>query len=276
VSPLPDTPRRLFDPDTMRQQTFPEPSDPLLLPEVRLVKTDTLMPADSTGHPVTDGSLATDSIRTPEPERLILAYHDVRIFKSDLQAVCDSLSYSTADSLFRLYVAPVIWSDTSQFTADTTMIQLANDKIDRIFLRQNAFIVNSPDLLFFNQIKGRNSTAYFLEGDVHRVRVRGNAAATYYARDDADAYIGVIQSVCSDMVMEFQEGSMQGIRFYAQPTMHMLPMKEADHDALRLEGFSWQDERRPAGPTSVLEPRKPVGGRVEERTTAPATAEPDQ
>ncbi len=260
-SRFPEVPGRLFDPDTLRAEPSVDRTDLQLLPEVRMPAVDSLLPTDSTGSTATGPVIPPDSARTREPDRLILAYHDVRIFKSDLQAVCDSLTYSTADSMFRLFVAPVIWSDTSQFTADTTFIQLADDQIDRIYLRQNAFIVNSPDLVFFNQVKGRNSTAYFREGDIHRVRVRGNAASTYYPRDDADAYLGVIESVCSDMVMEFGEGgSVEGIRFYAQPTMHMSPMREADHDALRMEGFSWQENRRPVGVEGVLAPRRASGG----------------
>jgi hypothetical protein len=36
-------------------------------------------------------------------ERKLLAHRDVRIYKSDLQAVCDSLSFSTKDSIFWFY-----------------------------------------------------------------------------------------------------------------------------------------------------------------------------
>lgn len=186
-----------------------------------------------------------DSASQEKPPRTILAYRDVRIFKSDLQAVCDSLAYTTQDSLFSLFRQPVIWSDTSQFTADTTFIQLANERIDRIFLRQNAFIVNSPDFVFFNQIKGKNSTAFFEQGELRRVRVVGNAESVYYARDDDEAYIGVNKTVCSDMLMMFGDNEIDGIYFFAQPVANLFPMKKVDHAGLRMAGFSWQQDRRP-------------------------------
>jgi lipopolysaccharide export system protein LptA len=190
--------------------------------------------------------------------RIILAFHDVRIFKSDLQAICDSLAYSTVDSMFRLYQQPVIWSDTSQFSSDTINMQLANDKLDRIFLRQNSFIINSPDELFFNQIKGKNSIAFFDSSEIRRVRVEGNAESVYYPLDDEKAYIGVNKTICSEMLIFFGDSGVEGIKFYAEPKASLTPMKEADHNALKLPGFQWQIERRPGSVEDLFKPKTPV------------------
>ncbi|MEZ4934897.1 MAG: hypothetical protein R2788_22555 [Saprospiraceae bacterium] len=103
------------------------------------------------------------------------------------------------DSTFRLFRKPIIWSDTSQFTAEHIRIQLADGAIDKIFMDEKSFIVNTPDELFFNQIKGRNSIAYFDSSELRHVRVVGNAESVYYALDDAEAYIGVNKTVCSEM-----------------------------------------------------------------------------
>ena len=224
----------------------------------------------------------TDSLNTASPadsSRIILAFHDVRIFKSDLQAVCDSLAYTTSDSLFKLYDNPVIWSDTSQFTADTVLMQLANDKIDRIFLKLNSFIVNSPDEVFYNQIKGMNSTAFFEEGELRRVKVVGNAESVYYARDDDNAYIGVNKTVCSEMLILFGANKVEGIRFYAEPSANLFPMEKADHEALKMPGFSWQIQRRPGAPDDLTAEKEPAtsgpsGGKTAEPDAAPVEEEP--
>ncbi|MBK8563432.1 MAG: hypothetical protein IPN76_08805 [Saprospiraceae bacterium] len=241
-----------------------EPAIPQKLFEIPLE--DNKPEKDSLQTPPTPlpDSLKTDSIaavthpkseiRNPKSEdaRIILAYHDVRIFKSDLQALCDSLSYSSVDSMFRLFDQPIIWSDTSQFTADTVNIQLANDKIDRIFLRQNSFIVNSPDEFFFNQIKGKHSVAMFDSSELRRVRVEGNAESVYYALDDNKAYIGVNKTVCSEMMILFGNNEVEGIKFYTQPKATLFPMAKADHEGLKMPGFSWQIERRPTGVEDLL------------------------
>ncbi len=184
-------------------------------------------------------SLGTDTVRT------LYAYHRVRIYKSDLQAVCDSLSYATSDSIFHLFEDPIIWSDTSQFVADTVDILLRNEQIDRIFLRSNAFIVNSTDEIFFNQIKGRDIMAIFEEGELRRMNVQGNAESVYYAQDESGGYIGVNKIICSEMLMYFGNNAIDGIRFYAEPKANLIPMQQAKHSELRMPGFRWEVRKRP-------------------------------
>jgi len=190
---------------------------------------------------------------------VMLAYPDVRIFKSDLQAVCDSLSYSTTDSIFQFFRDPIIWSDTSQFSADTIFMQMANEQIDRIFLYSKSFIINSPDEIFFNQIKGKDITAFFEENELESMDVQGNAESVYYALDDAKAYVGVNKTVCSEMRLYFAANEVQRIKFYDQPQGDLLPMGgETKHEELKLEGFRWERERRPQALVDLFKIRGPL------------------
>lgn len=194
-----------------------------------------------------DTLLASQQIDTlaQDTSRMLFAYRDVRIFKSNLQGLCDSLVYTTTDSIFRLFQQPIMWSDTSQFTADTIHVQLSNERIDRIFLYNNSFIINSPDELFFNQIKGRNITAFFEKNELRRMDVQGNAESVYYARDEAEGYIGVNKTICSEMLLYFGDNQITDIRFFEAPKANLYPMRQADHDQLRIKGFRWENQRRP-------------------------------
>lgn len=233
---------------------------PLLITEV---DQDSLFLSSDTLEAVqTVDTLSKDTIRT------LFAYYQVRIYKSNLQAICDSLSYSSTDSTFRLYDDPVIWSDTSQFVADTVDIQLRNDQIDRIFLRNNAFIVNSSDEIFFNQIKGRDITAFFEENELRRMNVQGNAESVYYAKDDVGAYIGVNKIICSEMLMYFGNNNIDQIRFYAQPKASLTPMKQANHEEMKMPGFSWEVRKRPKNRDDVF-----VTGRIDKPTDEPTPVE---
>jgi lipopolysaccharide export system protein LptA len=182
--------------------------------------------------------------------RIFLGYHDVKIFKTDLQAICDSLAYSSEDSIFHLYDDPVIWSDTSQFKADSISILLAEEQIDRIYLNQNAFIINSEDQILYNQMKGKEITAYFIEGEIDRMLIKGNAASIYYVLDDLKAYIGVNETLCSRMLLRFADNTVKEIVFYDNPQATFHPIQEANVEALKLEGFHWRGDERP---TSVLD-----------------------
>ena len=177
--------------------------------------------------------------------RMVLAFGQVRMFKSNFQAVCDSMAFNQRDSVFTLFGKPIIWSDTSQFTADTILLYTSGDKIDRIVLRGNAFILILENETYFNQIKGREIWAYFSESKLQRLDASGNAEVVYYARDENDAYIGVNRTSCSEMILRVADNQIQRITFLAQPTAKMLPMGQTDHEALKLKGFQYIQQGRP-------------------------------
>ena len=194
--------------------------------------------SDSTASP--PQRLDADSVR------VLLAYNEVRIFKSNLQAVCDSLAYTGADSTFRLFESPIMWSDTSQFVADTIRIKLRNDAIDRVLLQSKSMIVNSPDELFFNQIKGRQVDVDFREGEVDNMLVRGNAESVYYILDEAKAYVGVNHVKSARMRLQFANGELADIYFYDQPEGDLQPLKPVNQAPKLLEEFRWETALRPA------------------------------
>jgi lipopolysaccharide export system protein LptA len=193
-----------------------------------------------------------------DSSRVLLAHYDVRLYKSNLQALADSLIYLSADSSFHFFYGPILWSDTTQFLADSITVALKNDAIDQIFLQNNGLIVNSPDEIYFNQIKGKNITAFFTEGDIRQMDVSGNAESLYYALDDQQAYIGLNQTVCSEMRLFFEEKTINRISFYTEPKGGFLPMNQVDHEAVKLRGFCWETEARPAGLGDLFGPRKVI------------------
>ena len=88
-----------------------------------------------------------DSIAHLPPEdstlRYIIGFHHVRIFSDSLQAVADSLYYSTKDSIFRLFYNPVAWgSGNYQITGDTMYMYTKNKKADRLYVFENALAIN--------------------------------------------------------------------------------------------------------------------------------------
>ena len=192
-----------------------------------------------------DTLVSFEEINGEDSVRNFLAFHRVKIFKSDLQAICDSLSYSSEDSVFHLFDDPIIWSDTSQFEADSLRIHLRNDKIDRIYMKQNAFILNSADQILYNQMKGKEITAFFKEGEIDRMLIKGNATSIYYALDDFKAYIGVNDTQCSSMLLRFGNNAIEDIVFYDNPKATFHPIQKINPEELKLEGFNWRIDERP-------------------------------
>ncbi len=205
-----------------------------------------LMDTTATAEGFLVGEDSTRTPQLPDSVRLILAYHNVRIYKLDLQAVCDSLAFNSIDSAFTLYRDPLVWSDTSQFVADTITIRLRNETVDRVLLRSKSMIVNSADEIFYNQVKGRQVDVDFVAGTIDEMVVRGNAESVFYIQDeDDDSYIGMNHVRASRMRLEFETGKLQDIFFYDQPEGALEPIPAVGGEGLLLEDFRWEIERRP-------------------------------
>lgn len=184
----------------------------------------------------------------------IVAYRDVRIYKSDFQAVCDSMNYNATDSIFNFFDKPVLWSDSSQFSADTVKIMLKDENIDSIFLLNKALIVDTPDEQFFNQIKGREILIKFVEAQPKKMSVLGNGESVYYIQDDDGGYVGPNKTACSDMYLLFEAGELQFIRFITEPKGKLYPMETTNHNEMKLSGFKWEKSRRPLSPADLGSP----------------------
>lgn len=191
------------------------------------------------------------------------ATNRVKIYKSDLQAICDSLYYSSVDSTFSLYGNPVCWSDTTQFIGDTIQIVLRDDKVAEIIARTKAFIATQQPGEYYDQIKGRYIHSYLDSNELKLMNIKGNAEAIYMIKDDEKAYVGPNKTLCSHMTFFFEQSELDSIKFYTQPESQMTPMEKATNKDLKLEGFRWVSQTRPTSAVGIRE-RKSVVRAVEE------------
>ncbi len=100
-----------------------------------------------------------DTLRTMTDSaghRLLKGYHDVRLFKSNLQGICDSLFYSTQDSILRLFHKPVLWSGGNQLSAEYIEIWTKNREIDQLHMQQLAFLINQEDSVEIQPDQGKD------------------------------------------------------------------------------------------------------------------------
>ena len=189
-----------------------------------------------------------------ENQRFMLAYPGVKIFKSDLQAVCDSMAYTLTDSTIRLFDDPILWSGEDQITADSIEIRTKNNKINDIFMYPNAFMISRIDSLRFNQVKGRTMQAFFKNSEIKRIEVKGNGQITHYALDDKEKFIGVSVAESSDITIRVNKEGIQSITLIGDAKAPTYPMGDLDPvTELRYKGFRWLIERRPMNKEAVLD-----------------------
>jgi lipopolysaccharide export system protein LptA len=176
--------------------------------------------------------------------RLIRAYFGCRIFSKDLQAKCDSLSYSFQDSVIRFYRAPVIWSAENQLTADSMAVFNKNRQTDRLELYNSALIVSQVDSIRFNQFKGKSLTGYFKNNELYKLEIRVNVESIYYLLDGEDV-AGIDQAKCANLEVLVSKGKILEINQIQGPEGSTDPPEKGIPDAKRFKEYKWFDIIRP-------------------------------
>jgi len=189
--------------------------------------------------------------------RILSAFHHVKLFKSDLQGKSDSAFYSTSDSVIRLYVKPIIWTQGSQLSGDTVNLQLKNKKFDNIELFPNAFVVNieKKDSTHFNQSAGKKMRGFFNNGKLERLFIDGNAETIYFSRDSGKVS-GMQRSLSSRIRINFKDSKLTDITFLAKPEHRYGPLDKFTEDDKILKGFLWKPKERPASKEEIIAPKK--------------------
>ena len=244
----------------VRRFTISSPQDSAALNlAVRMMDTAnhiTWNPSDSFPYLAGDPSLR-DSVVNDTAARFFRAFHHVRIFSDSLQAVCDSLFYSGQDSIFRLFKDPVVWASKSQVTGDTIYMYTKNKKADQLYVFENGMMINLSGDKMFNQISGNRLYGYFKEGEIDFVRSKGNAESVYYVKDEFEKLIGVNKASSDIIDMRFKQKELNKVVFISAAKGTMYPARQVKQEDTRLQGFNWQEEKRPKTKFELFETDAP-------------------
>lgn len=189
--------------------------------------------------------LNKNSKQDSSADRYIEAYYHVKIYSDSMQAVGDSLFYSSQDSAFRLFKNPVVWSRESQVSGDTIYVYTLNKKPRRMYVFENALSIQKIGPDYYNQVKGRTINSYFIDGDLSHVRVKGNSESIYYVQDDSSKFIGVNRATADVIDMYFADHELKKVVFRSNLQGTSYPMRQMDPDNMRLRSFKWLEDRRP-------------------------------
>ena len=177
---------------------------------------------------------------------LAKAYYNVRFYRVDLQGACDSLVYRSRDSVATLYGQPVVWSGANQLSGDSIQAYVRNQTIDHIHVPTGTLAVQRYDSAHYNQVSGKELTAFMADGELYRVEVSGNAETIYYPVDEQDTtIIGLNKTQSSYVNMFFEEQQIRRIVLTAASSGTMYPLGELTGNDVYLNGFFWLDEQQP-------------------------------
>lgn len=193
-----------------------------------------------------------DTIWKDTSYQQIRAFKHVRIYRDDIQAVCDSARYHGRDSLLTLFGLPVCWNQDNQISADQIDIYIKNGTVDYMHGVGNAFACKREGFNEFNQMTGKEMLAYVRNEDIYLIDVRGNAETVFYPREDDGSYLGINRTQSSFVKVYLQDRKIDYVLFTTATTGVMIPLDQALPEETKLNGFFWAEGERPHEPKDIF------------------------
>ena len=218
-----------------------------------------------------------DSLNVDSLYREIRAYSRVKMFRSDFQSLCDSLTITTIDSIINMHKSPILWNGSNQITSDVMHIITRNNQIIRADFEGKPLTASQIDTAHYNQVAGKEMTSFFRDNQIYRNDVNGNVRTIYYMQEDDSPEITLMAYIESgDMTSYIENQQIVGITYRGNPSYIFYPIdKIPDTQATKLEGFKWEADRRPTQDsvfTRVIRPSQRVEKRALRKPSFPINA----
>lgn len=205
----------------------------------------------------------------PEKDRRLTGFYGVRIYKSDMSGVSDSLYFNENEGIIKLLkkplsrrdqqvfteidfnrTNPVMWFGKSQMSGNEIQlfIEPQNRTLDTLKILGRVFIIekDSLDRGGYNQIKGGFLKGNFKNGALERIDIDKNTEVLYYMyAEDTGELIGIDRTDCSSLNMWIENNAIGSIQFNVQPSGNVFPEEDIEKNERRLEGFIWKEDQRP-------------------------------
>lgn len=195
----------------------------------------------------------TYNINTDSVYRMVHAYNKVRAYRTDVQAVCDSLVYSSKDSCLTMHRDPIVWNNGQQLLGEVINVYMKDSTINRAHVVGQALSVELLyDSVHYNQISSTEMMAHFSNGEIYLAEAIDNVLAIYFNIDDADSSF-IMQNYCetSRLKMFLENRKMKSIWMPKVDGMGF-PMSQIPPDKRFLPAFAWFDYVRPLNKEDIF------------------------
>ena len=219
--------------------------------------------------------LVTFNLNTDSVYREMRVYHKVRAYRSDIQAVCDSLVYNSKDSCMTMYTDPVLWHGREQLLGEQIKIYMNDSTIDWAHIINQALTIEQKDSIHYNQVSGKEMMAFFKNGDMRQVDVNGSVMVIFYPVEERDSSLLLMNySEGAFLRMLLKERRMERGAFIGKASGTAYPMNQIPADKYRLSSFVWLDYMRPLNKDDIFNWRGKKAGQGLKPSTRKPTVSP--
>ena len=183
------------------------------------------------------------------------AYDNVHIWTENYSSLSDTAAYDDYTELFELSGSPRTWRDNLQLTGPHIEIQLEDDEVKTLYSYPNPFSTEEDEETGrFNQLTGDTLFINFEEGELDFMEVWENAHMLYHNNDEEGNPDGATELETPYLYVTFVDGDIYRLNTKGQSPGTIYPEAESVKE-LRLTGFTWEPDLRPAKPDEELERR---------------------
>lgn len=218
--------------------------------------------------------MITFNMNTDSIFREVRAYNKVRMYRTDVQGVCDSLVFNSKDSCITMYTDPILWNGSQQLLGEEIKIYMNDSTIDWAHIINQALAVEMKDSLHYNQVTGKEIKAYFEEGEMRKVDVIGNVLVVFYPEEKDSTMLGMNTSESSLLNIYLQERKLQKMVMSPQSNGVLYPMDQLPPDKMKLPNFQWFDYIRPLNKEDIFNWRGKKAGDTLRKTTRKPVSTP--
>lgn len=213
------------------------------------------------------------NVNTDSAFREVHAYHRVRAYRVDVQAVCDSLVYNSADSCMTMYRDPIAWSGSQQVLGEVIKVYLKDSNINRVHVIGQALSVEQMnDKVNYNQVSSNEMLAYFRNGEVREAEAKDNVLVVYYPVDESDSSLIGLNYTETTLLRVFIENRRMQRVWMPRADGTLYPMSQIPPQKRYLPTYAWFDYVRPLDKEDIFNWRPKAAGaelKIVKRKSAP-------
>ena len=180
--------------------------------------------------------------------RIVRAFRNAKIFKTDLSGKCDSIHSNQRTGLTQLITNPILWNVENQITGDSIHLisNIKTEQLDSLKVLENAFVISQDTIgkTGYNQAKGINLFGKFRDNELRIIDLKQNTEVIYYMYDEDDMLMGINKTICSEIHITLTNNDIEDLTFIQDPEGDINPEKDMPENTRKLKGFIWRGDER--------------------------------
>lgn len=194
----------------------------------------------------------THNVDTDSLYRIVRACHKVRAYRSDIQAVCDSLVFDSRDTCMTMYKDPILWYSNMQLLGEEIKIYMDTASIDWVNIINQTLYAERMGEQEYNQIRGQEMRFLFTGGDLSEMQVIGSVEVRYYPLDGDSVMLGLNCTESGRLTTFMKDGEVDKILIPTKADGIFYPLGQVPQEKRYLDNFAWFDYVRPTDKDDIF------------------------